>query len=61
MENDPRTLVTAVVKEAGVSDLTPLKVKGFFAKAIVAERLGNYAEAQVQLDKAVGEEINAAS
>lgn len=44
-----------VAKENGVADL-PLKVRGKFAKAIIAEREGNHEAAEKYLNEAVSEE-----
>lgn len=61
MENIDKSLsLINVSKEPGVADL-PLKARGAFAKAIIAERKGDHEEAQRQLDKAVAEEEAARS
>jgi hypothetical protein len=49
------TKLTEVVKEPGIADL-PLRVRGPFAKAVIAERLGNTEDANIQLTKAVLDE-----
>lgn len=45
-----------VSKEPGVKDL-PLRVRGPFAQAIIAERMGDHVKAAAFLDKAVAAEI----
>ena len=42
-----------VIKEEGVADLTPIRVKGFFAKALIAERLGDNKLAEEHLNSAI--------
>jgi hypothetical protein len=56
-ENDPRLNLKEVLKEGGVADLPNIKIRGYFAKAVIAERQGNHSEAESNLDKAVAEEI----
>lgn len=51
------TSLAAVAKEAGVVDL-PLRVRGKFAKAIIAERQGDHEKAEQLLNEAVQEEQN---
>lgn len=55
LPDDPRLKLATVSKENGVADL-PLKVRGKFAKAIIAERLGNHDAAEQFLNEAVYEE-----
>jgi len=52
------TKLTEVVIESGVKDL-PLSVKAPFARALIAERNGDKAEAARQLDLAVAAEEKA--
>jgi hypothetical protein len=59
MENTDKNLsLINVAKEPGVADL-PLKARGAFAKAIIAERKGNHDEAEKQLEKAIADEVEA--
>ena len=46
----------SIMKENGVSDLPNVKIKGFFAKALRAERLGDDEAAAEFLAKAIEEE-----
>jgi len=56
-DTDPRLNLKEVLKEAGVADLPNIKIRGYFAKAVIAERQGNYASAEDHLNKAVAEEM----
>lgn len=47
------TKLTEVSREDGIRDLTPIKVRGRFAKAVIAERLGNHEEAEENLKAAI--------
>jgi len=49
--------VKVIAKEAGLSDL-PLKVRGVFAQALIAEGEGDHAKAAERLNKAVEAEVN---
>lgn len=49
------TDLKTVAKEAGVADLH-LTIRGPFAKALIAERMGNTALAQSELERAVSAE-----
>ena len=42
-----------VTKEDGVHDLQPMKARAEFARALLAERAGKFAEALVHLDNAI--------
>jgi len=55
-DNDPRLNLKEVLKEGGVADLPNIKIRGYFAKAVIAERQGNHSDAQANLDKAIAEE-----
>jgi hypothetical protein len=44
-----------VCKLPGIRDL-PMRVRGYFAKALIAEAAGNHAEAATLLDKAIENE-----
>jgi len=57
-QNKKSTSQISVSKEPGVADL-PLKARGAFAKAIIAERQGNHEEAEKQLQKAIAAEADA--
>lgn len=56
-EENPRLKLATVSKEPGVADL-PLRVRGKFAKAIIAERKGDHGEAERLLNEAVAEETD---
>jgi hypothetical protein len=59
MENTDKNLsLINVAKEPGIADL-PLRARGAFAKAIIAERKGDHDEAEKQLEKAVAAEAEA--
>jgi hypothetical protein len=49
---DPTSLKD-VIKEDGVSDILPMKAKGKFAQALIAERSGNDELAEVRLNEAI--------
>jgi hypothetical protein len=51
-DTDPRLNLVAVSKEPGVTDL-PMRVRGKFAQAIIAERKGEHVKAEQLLIEAV--------